>query len=119
MVDYFNNQMKISGLTNTEGDSVIACQINLDKNYAFIEVTRFIIYQITRVLNIMKFEDFVPIKKLPFLHHSAHLHQVVCFPRNVIGWNGVTWSEIEQARKQRSNLLILGRVCNVRTSQLK
>lgn len=38
MMDYFNNQMKIAGLTQGEGDPVIACQVNLDKNYAFIEV---------------------------------------------------------------------------------
>jgi splicing factor U2AF 65 kDa subunit len=38
MMDYFNNQMKVTGLAQGEGDPIIACQVNLDKNYAFIEV---------------------------------------------------------------------------------
>jgi len=38
MMDYFNNQMKITGLSQGEGDPIIASQVNLDRNYAFIEV---------------------------------------------------------------------------------
>ena len=38
MRDFFNQQMKISGLAQAEGDPVIAVQINLDKNFAFLEV---------------------------------------------------------------------------------
>ena len=34
---YFNEQMKVSGLSQTSGDPVIACQINMDKNFAFLE----------------------------------------------------------------------------------
>lgn len=37
MRDFFNQQMKISGLAQAEGDPVIAVQINLDKNFAFLE----------------------------------------------------------------------------------
>ena len=39
-MDYFNNQMKSSNLSQTEGLPVIACQVNLDKNFAFLEVWR-------------------------------------------------------------------------------
>ena len=39
-MDYFNNQMKMAGLSQTEGDPIIACQVNLDKNYAFLEVSK-------------------------------------------------------------------------------
>lgn len=38
MMEYFNEQMKIAGVTNGEGNPVIACQVNLDKNFAFLEV---------------------------------------------------------------------------------
>ena len=38
MRDFFNQQMKLSGLVQAEGDPVIAVQINLDKNFAFLEV---------------------------------------------------------------------------------
>jgi len=37
MMDYFNTQMKLSGLAQADGNPVIACQINLDKNFAFLE----------------------------------------------------------------------------------
>jgi splicing factor U2AF subunit len=37
MMDYFNNQMKLAGLTQTEGNPIISCQVNLDKNFAFLE----------------------------------------------------------------------------------
>ena len=39
MMDFFNNQMKHAGLSQAEGNPVIACQVNLDKNFAFLEVS--------------------------------------------------------------------------------
>ena len=41
MMDFFNNQYKLSGLAQADGNPVIACQINLDKNFAFLEVSLF------------------------------------------------------------------------------
>jgi len=38
-MDFFNDQMKMSGLAQAEGNPVIAVQINLDKNFAFVEVS--------------------------------------------------------------------------------
>jgi hypothetical protein len=38
MMDYFNNQMKLAGLAQAEGNAIISCQVNLDKNFAFLEV---------------------------------------------------------------------------------
>jgi len=37
MMDFFNQQMHLTGLSQTEGNPVIAVQINLDKNFAFLE----------------------------------------------------------------------------------
>jgi len=37
MLDFFNMQMNMSSLAQADGSPVIACQINLDKNFAFIE----------------------------------------------------------------------------------
>ncbi|CAG5118058.1 unnamed protein product [Candidula unifasciata] len=37
MMDFFNHQMRITGLAQAEGNPVIAVQINLDKNFAFLE----------------------------------------------------------------------------------
>lgn len=37
MMDFFNHQMKVTGLAQAEGNPVIAVQINLDKNFAFLE----------------------------------------------------------------------------------
>lgn len=37
MMDFFNNQMKLAGLSQADGNPVIACQVNLDKNFAFLE----------------------------------------------------------------------------------
>lgn len=39
MMDFFNHQMKMTGLAQAEGSPVIAVQINLDKNFAFLEVS--------------------------------------------------------------------------------
>jgi len=38
MMDFFNHQMKITGLAQAEGSPVIAVHINLDKNFAFLEL---------------------------------------------------------------------------------
>lgn len=37
MMEYFNQQMHLSGLAQAAGNPVLACQINLDKNFAFLE----------------------------------------------------------------------------------
>lgn len=43
MMDFFNQQMHATGLAQAAGNPVLACQINLDKNFAFLEVSRFIL----------------------------------------------------------------------------
>ena len=40
MMDFFNEQMTVTGLKQTEGNAIIAVQINLDKNFAFLEIGR-------------------------------------------------------------------------------
>ena len=37
MISFFNQQMHLSGLAQTTGNPVLACQINIDKNFAFLE----------------------------------------------------------------------------------
>ena len=37
MISFFNQQMHISGLAQTTGNPILACQINIDKNFAFLE----------------------------------------------------------------------------------
>ena len=37
MIDFFNQQMHLSGLAQAEGNPILACQINRDKNFAFLE----------------------------------------------------------------------------------
>jgi len=37
MMDFFNSQMRNSGLAQAPGDPILAVQINLDKNFAFLE----------------------------------------------------------------------------------
>ncbi|KAL5018631.1 hypothetical protein ScPMuIL_004353 [Solemya velum] len=37
MMDFFNHQMKLTGLAQADGSPVMAVQINLDKNFAFLE----------------------------------------------------------------------------------
>ncbi|KAK2190005.1 hypothetical protein NP493_89g03006 [Ridgeia piscesae] len=37
MMDFFNSRMSTSSLSQADGNAVIACQVNLDKNFAFIE----------------------------------------------------------------------------------
>lgn len=38
MMDFFNAQMRLGGLTQATGNPVLAVQINQDKNFAFLEV---------------------------------------------------------------------------------
>ncbi|XP_037928663.1 splicing factor U2AF 50 kDa subunit-like [Teleopsis dalmanni] len=37
MIDFFNQHMHLSGYAQAAGSPVLACQINLDKNFAFLE----------------------------------------------------------------------------------
>jgi splicing factor U2AF subunit len=37
LMDFFNQQMHLCNLAQAEGNPVLACQINLDKNFAFLE----------------------------------------------------------------------------------
>ncbi len=37
MLDFFNQQMHLCGLAQGPGNPILACQINLEKNFAFIE----------------------------------------------------------------------------------
>ncbi|CAI5445667.1 unnamed protein product [Caenorhabditis angaria] len=37
MLDFFNQQMHLCGLAQAPGNPILLCQINLDKNFAFIE----------------------------------------------------------------------------------
>ncbi|UJR22478.1 hypothetical protein I4U23_025532 [Adineta vaga] len=37
MMEFFNQQMQLTGLSQTDGNPVIAVQINIDKNFAFLE----------------------------------------------------------------------------------
>ena len=36
-MDFFNQQIRVSGLAQAPGDPILAVQINLDKNFAFLE----------------------------------------------------------------------------------
>lgn len=38
MMEFFNQQMHFTGRTETDGNPVLTCQINVDKNFAFLEV---------------------------------------------------------------------------------
>lgn len=39
MMEFFNQQMHLSGLAQAPGNPILACQVNLDKNFAFLEVS--------------------------------------------------------------------------------
>lgn len=59
MMDFFNQQMQVTGLSQTDGNPVIAVQINLDKNFAFLEVFFFSFYLLSKLdLHIVK-NDFL------------------------------------------------------------
>ena len=36
MKDFFNDQMRVAGLSQAPGDPILAAQINVDKNFAFL-----------------------------------------------------------------------------------
>lgn len=38
-MDFFNAQMHVCGFSQAQGNPILACQINLDKNFAFLEVS--------------------------------------------------------------------------------
>ncbi|CAG0890736.1 unnamed protein product [Darwinula stevensoni] len=37
MMDFFNQQMHLTGLAQAAGNPILACQVNLDKNFVFLE----------------------------------------------------------------------------------
>lgn len=37
MMDFFNNQMNMAGMAQSDGQAIISSQVNLDKNFAFLE----------------------------------------------------------------------------------
>lgn len=39
MMDFFNSQMHACGFAQAAGNPILACQINLDKNFSFLEVS--------------------------------------------------------------------------------
>lgn len=45
MMDFFNAQMRLGGLTQAPGNPVLAVQINQDKNFAFLEVWNLYTYK--------------------------------------------------------------------------
>ena len=48
MQSHFNEQMKMAGVTQCDGDPVIACQVNVDKNFAFLEAGVTTLNHVTR-----------------------------------------------------------------------
>lgn len=58
MMDFFNQQMQLTGLSQTEGSPVIAVQINLDKNFAFLEVSNFRLRKEKSIYSIHKLVSF-------------------------------------------------------------
>lgn len=50
MMEFFNQQMHLSGLAQAAGNPVLACQINLDKNFAFLEVSNYLIFCYVSIL---------------------------------------------------------------------
>ena len=48
MMDFFNQQMHLSGLAQAEGNPILASQVNLDKNFAFLEFRWELLVQICR-----------------------------------------------------------------------
>jgi len=39
MMDFFNNQINMAGMSTGDTEAIISCQVNLDKNFAFLEVS--------------------------------------------------------------------------------
>ena len=63
MMDFFNQQMGLTGLSQSEGFPVIAVQINLDKNFAFLEVCT--LYFLLKGRSICKLSDFINLILVP------------------------------------------------------
>jgi len=70
MIDFFNAKMRESDLSRQSGNPVLACQINLEKNFAFLEVNYaliptlfnkkiiFYIFFVCETLNVERFRSF-------------------------------------------------------------
>ena len=52
MMDFFNQQMHLSGLAQADGNPILACQVNLDKNFAFLEF-RYVSCTFTYIMTII------------------------------------------------------------------
>lgn len=63
MMEFFNQQMHLSGLAQAVGNPVLACQINLDKNFAFLEFR-----SIDETTQAMAFDG-----KFSFIENYSHL----------------------------------------------
>lgn len=75
MMEYFNQQMHLSGLAQAAGNPVLACQINLDKNFAFLEFR-----SIDETTQAMAFDGINFKGKnlcicIPFFHSLVSIHQ--------------------------------------------
>ena len=53
MMEFFNEKMVTTGLTQATGNPVLAVQINLDKNFAFLEVCNASIF--TSIIKLLSF----------------------------------------------------------------
>ena len=42
MKDFFNDQMRVAGLSQAPGDPILAAQINVDKNFAFLGLFQYL-----------------------------------------------------------------------------
>ena len=67
MMDFFNQQMHLTGLAQSEGQPVIAVQINLDKNFAFLEVSLLVPFSKTCCLSLYQTDSYVIISVLILL----------------------------------------------------
>lgn len=48
MAEFFNAQMQLAGLSQAPSNPVLAVQINQDKNFAFLEVSYFLLANTTK-----------------------------------------------------------------------
>lgn len=66
-MDFFNQQMHLSGLSQAPGHPILACQINLDKNFAFLEVNTVSSYYFVLNVTYNTESSSAPSMKLPKL----------------------------------------------------
>lgn len=72
MMEFFNQQMHLSGLAQAAGNPVLACQINLDKNFAFLEfrsideTTQAMAFDGEGLIFFLKFKKFKNLFKIIF-----------------------------------------------------